>query len=482
MPTLPTLPLHFVAALLLVALSLAVRAMTANRLVRRKLRLTIVTALASMALAAALKFSLVPGPLAAPASDIENLLIALSVISAFFTLAINPLRQDRVPYRFPNILQDAFIAGTFMLVGTVLLGEKFLTTSAVGAVVVGFALQDTLGNAFAGLAIQIEKPFHQGHWIRVGELEGKVEEITWRATKLRTKAGTFVVVPNNVISRESIVNFSEPIVPTRIVVDVGADYGVPPNEVKRAIHEAIENASLALHEPPPDVVLMDFGSSAITYRARFWVEDYAKDEIARDQVRTGIYYSFRRHGIEIPWPIQIEYARQEPPRRTVDVTSRFAELLSGVEVFAALTDDERRELARESEERLFAAGEAIVREGKPGSSMFVIERGQVVVTVAPGVIPVAELGPGAFFGEMSLLTGNPRNATVRAVEDSVLMEITAAAFRQFVLGRQEIVDRVLPAVSKRQQQRDASLAAHAGTTTPEVPRSLLDRVRAFLQL
>ena len=90
--------------------------------------------------------------------------------------------------------------------------------------VVGFALQDTLGNAFAGLAIQIEKPFRVGHWIRVGDFEGHVAEVTWRATKLRTKAGNFVIVPNNIIAKEAITNYSEPTVPTRLEVEVGVSY------------------------------------------------------------------------------------------------------------------------------------------------------------------------------------------------------------------------------------------------------------------
>ena len=97
-----------------------------------------------------------------------------------------------------------------MAIATVLLREQLLTTSAVGAVVVGFALQDTLGNLFAGLAIQIEKPFRVGHWIQVGDREGQVQEITWRATKLRTKDGQFLIVPNSVISKEPILNYSEP--------------------------------------------------------------------------------------------------------------------------------------------------------------------------------------------------------------------------------------------------------------------------------
>jgi small-conductance mechanosensitive channel len=157
---------------------------------------------------------------AAPALD-RRLLVVLALINALGSVAVNPLRNDRVPDRFPSILQDAIVVGVFLVVATFVFEEKLLTTSAVGAVVIGFALQDTLGNAFSGLAIQIEKPFHVGHWVRVGEFEGRVHEVTWRATKLRTKTGNLVVLPNNVVSKEAVTNYSEPALPSRLEVEVG---------------------------------------------------------------------------------------------------------------------------------------------------------------------------------------------------------------------------------------------------------------------
>ena len=129
------------------------------------------------------------------------------------------------------------------MVSTLLMKEQLLTTSAVGAVVVGFALQDTLGNLFSGLAIQIEKPFRVGHWVAVGDREGQVQEITWRATKLRTKAGQFLIVPNGVISKEPILNYSEPTIPTRLRSRSRRQLFTPPNEVKAALREALSNCA-----------------------------------------------------------------------------------------------------------------------------------------------------------------------------------------------------------------------------------------------
>lgn len=477
-----TLTHHLGLGLVLLLSTLAVRSATVNRLVKRKLRLPAYAAAVAILLAAALASGRLPADLADRLRSVETLLLALAAVALLVVVAANPLRADRVPAAFPNILQDAIIAAGFMVVATAVLQEKFLTTSAVGAVVVGFALQDTLGNAFAGLAIQTEKPFRTGQWIRVGEHEGCVEELTWRATKLRTKANTFVIVPNSVMSKEAIVNYSEPVVPTRLSLEIGASYLVPPNDVKAAIREAVADAPLALEDPSPDVLLVDFGNSAIVYRVRFWVEDYGRDDLARDQVRTNIYYAFRRRGIEIPYPIQVEYQRAEEPARGSDTTARFAELVAHVEIFGGLDESERTALAETSIERLYAEGETVVRQGEIGGSMFVVASGRVRVTIAPERREVATIERGGYFGEMSLLTGEARTATVSAVTDCLLMEVTAGAFRRFVIDKPTVLERVSQAVVSRREELDRTRAAGSGGAPPDQARSFLARVRRFLRL
>ncbi len=136
-----------------------------------------------------------PPEIAAQIRSGYPLLLAFGASNAIVALVINPWRHDRIPDRFPNIVQDAIVIGLFAVAATIFLPEKIAATTAVGAVVIGFALQDTLGNLFSGLAIQVEKPFHVGQWVTIGGKDGKVAEITWRATKIRTKTGNFVVVP-----------------------------------------------------------------------------------------------------------------------------------------------------------------------------------------------------------------------------------------------------------------------------------------------
>jgi small-conductance mechanosensitive channel/CRP-like cAMP-binding protein len=469
------------AAVLLAAV--LVRAYSRNRLVQRKLRLSIVVSGIYVALNAALVWPpLVPG-LREQIVSIEQLVILLAALNLLILVVVNPLRVDRIPDRFPTIVQDFLLVGLFLVVATLAFPEKLFAASAVGAVVVGFALQDTLGNAFAGLAIQIEKPFHVGHWVAIGGHEGRVAEITWRATKLRTKAGNFVIVPNNVVSKEAIVNYSEPSAPTMLIVDVGASYSSSPAEVKAAVREALGNAPRVLTTPPPEVLVQDFADSAVAYRVRFWVQDYETDEVAPDEVRSAVYYAFRRRGIEIPFPIQVQYDRQEPstdPARGADERST---LLGRLDLFAGLSEPDLRRLASAARDQLFGHGERIVREGEPGRSLFVIASGQVAVLSGPTQHEVAALDAGNYFGEMSLLTGEPRSATVAARGDCRVFEIDADTFRGVAEANPLVLEQVgLAAVTRRNELASARAVAAAHATTTDTTRSFIVRMKRFLRL
>jgi len=459
---------------------LGIMSVTANRLIRRRFRLSVV--LTVLYLAADVATTLYP---LAPATiqqvnSFGKLALVAAVINAAVLLLINPIRQDRVPERFPLILQDAIILGLVLFAATFISAE-LVTTSAVSAVVLGFALQDTLGNAFAGLAIQSEKPFHVGQWVRIGDYDGRVAEVTWRATKLRTKAGNFVILPNNVVGKEAIVNYSEPSAPLRLEVEVGATYLVPPSQVKAAVMEALRHSSRVLTAPAPEVLLVAFDASSINYRARFWVADFAQDELARDEVRTAIYYSFQRHNIEIPWPIQVEYSRQlEVP----DVNKRLEEeeqLLANVDLFASLAPELRSQIAHAAPMAVYGSGETIVKEGEQGQSMFIVLSGAVRVVLGPQGEEVARIDRGGYFGEMSLLTGEPRSATVLASGgDVAVVEIDAELFRRIGALHPEAIEKIGMAAMVRRAGLDEVKAA-AQTATVEAT-TFMTRMKKFLRL
>jgi small-conductance mechanosensitive channel/CRP-like cAMP-binding protein len=464
----------FIAVLILGAAS-------TNRHVRSRLFVSALAFGTYAALAAAVRYQVLTAGMQQQVVTIQPLLLVFGAINGLIAIIINPWRVDRLPDRFPTIVQDALVIGLFAIGATMILQERIFAATAVGAVVVGFALQDTLGNLFAGLAIQIEKPFRVGQWVRIADTDGLVSEITWRAVKVRTKSGNFVVVPNSKLSGDIIINYSEPTPETRIEVEVGVGYDHPPNLVKRVILDAIKDQPSVVASRTPEVLMDKFDNSAINYRIRVWTTEFDADERIRDRVRVALYYAFKRNGIEIPYPIQTEIQKEAlpPPPRDYAPDER---VLRKVPVFQSLDDAETAQLARATTRGLFGRGEVVVKEGDAGSSMFVVASGEVVVLLESQRQEVARIGAGGFFGEMSLLTGAPRNATVSTSVDSELLEITGDAFRQFVLANPAVVEQIGTAVAARRAELEERRASGAAAAHAEPPHTLIDRIRRYLHL
>jgi small-conductance mechanosensitive channel/CRP-like cAMP-binding protein len=481
---LSSLPAQVLAGLALLAVAAGVRLVTTNRVVRSRVRLTIVLALIFIGINAALASpTLVRTESRALAVSIGQLVFAFAIIHFLVLVLVNPLRADRVPERFPTIVQDVAVFTLFALVATLVLEEKFVTTSAVGAVVAGLALQDTLGNLVSGLAIQVEKPFRLGHWIRLGEWEGEVSEITWRAVKVRTREGNEVIIPNGELAKSALVNFSEPTSPTRIFVEVGASYDDAPNTVRAVMLEALRQEPLVLKVPAPHVHLVEFAGSSVNYQAHFWIERLSLDEVAKDRVRTAIYYAFKRRGISIPFPIQVQYNAEASPLGPSDVERQaWEKLLASTDLFGLLTEEDRHRLVSESRIHMFGDGEIIVRQDEPGQSAYVVCDGQVRVTLEPGETELAVLGAGSYFGEMSLLTGDVRTATVRSHGDCRVLEITPAEFRRVILDNPALLERIGSAVAERRAGIAHAQSATANHLSVESATSLGARVRRFFRI
>ena len=482
-------PDHLMIGVAALAATLFIYNFTVNRLVKHKLRLSLLL-LAAYVLAniiIPLNGALAATPDLSDALDaqlrsLEQLALAAALINLVVVSLINPLRADRVPDIFPAILQDAIVIATFLLVATFVFEDKLLTTSAVGAVVVGFALQDTLGNAFAGLAIQSEKPFRVGHWVKVGDFEGRVTEVTWRATKLRTKTGNFIVLPNNQVSQQAIINFSEPAVPTRLELEIGASYMCTPAAVKTALTDAFGQVPRVLRSPAPDALVWGFEDSAVTYRARFWIDDFEWDDEVRDEVRTAIYYAFGRHGIEIPYHIEVGYEREWPDPGPAAKQKEREEILAGVELFSRLSDEQRQEIAAGTEIRTFGDGEAIVRQNASGHSMFVVCSGRVAVVLEPERREVATIEEGGYFGEMSVLSGEPRSATVVARGDAAVLELDADLFRKLGASDPAAIEDIAVAAMTRRIELNEIRESAASTAVAEAPATFVSRMRRFLRL
>ena len=365
----------------------------------------------------------------------------------------------------------------------------FLATSAVVGAVVGLALQDTLGNLFAGIALHSEAPVHVGDWVRVGDRDGRVEQVSWRAMRLRTWDGDTLTVPNNEVARHAVLNYSHPRAPHSRVIVIGVNYHTPPNRVIGILRKVIEQVGL-LEDPPSGVRIVGYLESAIHYEIRYYFAAYDDYRRLEGEIYRLIWYHFRRHGIEIPFPVRDVFLHRAAPAVQSRETpaDRLERALRTVDLFRPLSDDELRKVMARSRPLHYAAGERVIEEGSPGDSFFIIDQGQVLVSKRMGGADreIARLMEGQFFGEMALLTGERRSATIEAATDVDLFMIDKPAFQDILAANPTIAVDISTLLSER---RDALTHAEDDLTAPlpapgagELKNDILGRIRAYFGL
>ncbi len=350
-----------------------------------------------------------------------------------------------------------------------------LGTSAVLSLVLGFALQDTLGNLFSGLSLQLETPFTVGDYISVGEKEGRVLEIGWRSTRIESLRKEIIAIPNSLIGKEKLTNFSPHEKAVAIDLEFGTSYDAPPNLVRAEALEVLRQSPLVLNTPAPEVGVSSFADSAITYVARFFLKDYAQRLAVTDDFLSRLWYRFGRTGIEIPFPQRVLHFRETKARSDPDI-----ELIAQLPLFTPFPIEEARELSRSAIERRFGNGEEVITEGQTGSTFYVVVSGRLSVRVGPQLKEIAVLERGAAFGEMSLLTGEPRNATVVALQDCVLLEMGRQVFARHLQQHPERLAQLAALIEERKANRAAATSSLPEQTPG--PGKALQRLREIFGL
>lgn len=417
------------------------------------------------------------------------LLMTVSLLVVDFLLA----RQFHV--EIPNILRDVtafaiFFVGVMLILyyQTELDVTGLFTTSAVISIVIGLALQDTLGNVFSGLALQTERSFNVGDWVRFGDREGVVTDISWRATQLRTRSNDLVIIPNSLISKDVVVNYSAPTRIHAVIDHISVHYRHPPAEVIASFEEASDQTPGILRRPRVDVRTEIFGDFAITYEIKYWIRDYADLEDINNEFRTIVWYVFKRRGIEFPYPIRdIRMREITPEAEQAEHRSnreRVYEQLRQVKIFDPLSEEEARALSDRARIEQYFSRETVVRQGEVGDSLYIIDQGRVEVVVSHNGRSerLAELGPSAFIGEMALMTGAERSATVVALEPSRFFVIDRAAFRETLAQNPGIAMAISETLAERQEELEATHAAlhEAGQRSmDDEKRQILSRIREF---
>jgi small-conductance mechanosensitive channel/CRP-like cAMP-binding protein len=368
---------------------------------------------------------------------------------------------------FSTIFRDLLTLTLWALVVMVVLRTFFridvsalLAVPAVLTVVIGFALQETLGNIFSGLTLQISRPFEPGDWVRVADKVGTVHDVGWRATTVVTRAQEWLDIPNAQLAKDLLFNYGKHAVAEE--VSIGLAYGEPPNRVREVILNLLHDVPEVLHQPVPEVLAWEFGDYAIRYRVRYWIGDYGRSEQIHDRVVSGLWYALRRHAIEIPFPIRTLMLRQESRVEESEALREIEAELRNVDFLRELSDDEMRILAGAVRVHQFGAGETLVRQGDAGDTFYIIRRGVVEVTTSGAggkQIHIAELSRSAFFGEMALMTGEARNATVRACTDVEVLEMNRNGFTELFRTHPDAAAQMSEVIAARMSQRRELLDA-----------------------
>lgn len=428
----------------------------------------------------------------------ELLTLLLSIGRSSFILAFDVVLGARLHQPLPAIIRDILQGVVYAGVAAVTLravgveAGSLLTTSALLTAVLGLSMQDTLGNVFAGLAIQAQRPFDIDDWIQLddGPIVGRVVEINWRATRVVTRDNVEIIVPNASLAKAPIANYSRPTPLIRRNLYFQGPYALPPGQVMAAIAEGLHDLPYVEDEPAPNAVVASFDDSGIRYWVRYYTRNFQRCEITDAEVRARIWYALDRHGISIPFPIRtLRMDVVDPARDRARGHETRAAALAAVELFSVLPDEALTRLASASVIRRYTAGELILRQGEPGDELFVVERGEVSILYAaprdPHPTVLAELARGDFFGEMGLMTGEERTASVRADTECELLVVDKSALAPVLDRHPELAEQISRLLVARQDKLADHLESLPPSRRAEVEdrsSQLLDKIRNFFSL
>ena len=415
-------------------------------------------------------------------------------------LAVDVIFNRKTHRAPPRIFRDVTQAVVYVIVLLLTLRAvgveptSLLTTSALLTAVIGLSLQDTLGNMVSGLALQMQRPFQVGDWIQFdpdARSIGQVTEVNWRATTLMTNDLVEVIVPNALLARAPIRNYSRPSNVSRRAVSVQGPYDASPRRVQEAILAALPGTTGVLADPPPYVQTRSFAESGVEYAVHFYTDDFASRDRIDGYVRDRIWYALQRGDVHIPFPqrtVHTHLVSEESRGRSLErELERRDRVLRCVDFLDVLPAEAHRTLAAAASVRLYAPGEVIFEHGTASGELYIIDRGEVVVELPRderAAREVARLGSGKFFGEMGLMTGEQRRASVRATVECELLVVSHEAFHSTLLANTGVIDKISELLLSRQAELDAVAESRDTIFEPLQERSkkLISQIKSFFNL
>lgn len=398
----------------------------------------------------------------------------------------------------PKILLD--LCQVFAFVGVILIllrvagveASSLLEGSAFLTAAVGFMMKDTLGNIFSGLAIQLERPFVVGDWIQFDPDKsriGKVLEINWRTTRLLTLDEAEVIIPHGAMAAASIVVYTQPTRVSRRSIYFVAPYTVPPQEVHRIVMQAIADMPLVVKQPAPSIVTLDFTERGIQYWLRIFTTEIQIRDRIDGEARDRIWYALQRQGISMP-PVQHRVRLRQVKTPSIEHrrnrrTTACLKALRSVDFFRNLPEPALRTLAARVKKKLYAAGECLMREAEHGTQLFILKSGSIRIskrTPSGDTIEIDQIKAPGFVGEMSLLTGAPRSATVSAIEPTRCYVVDKEALSIVLKDSPQLTADISDVIGARYEHQASSMAAADVVVQKFDKIDLLERIRDFFRV
>lgn len=359
------------------------------------------------------------------------------------------------------------------------------TGSAIIGIVVGLALQDTLGNLFSGIAIQADQSFQVGDIVKIGITGmGTVESISWRGVKIRTFQNKLLVISNSVIGKEMLEIAPRSNLNAR-VVRFNTIYTTSPARVIQIVREAVRQVENVSPKRRPKVRIWDLGNNGIDWEVKYWATDYRRHNDTDALIRQRIWYAFERSGIDFAYPTRTIYTakQSEEVEVFVETADEICERINSIPIFAPLSSEETQQISQSCHIRVFAPDEPIIEAGRSGDSMFIVHRGTVKVQVTEnGIVrDLTKLRAGDFFGEMSLLSGEPRTADVIAETETKVIEIHQRILKPLFESKPELVRVISEIIEERRILLESAASTEQDTTDADLSGPLF-KIKKFFGL
>jgi small-conductance mechanosensitive channel len=400
---------------------------------------------------------------------LTDLAILVAGITAIRILGITLCRVTLPGFSLnpPRIIEDLLILLAYVAWGLVQLHAAgmelsgIVTTSAVITGIVAFSMQETLGNILGGVALQVDNSIHIGDWVDLDGARGRVIEIHWRHTAVRNNDGEVIIIPNSLLMKSRMRIYSSArVTQWRQTILFTVDQHIPPQDVIAVVEQALGDSEIAgvSKSPLPNCILKRFEQGLAHYALRYWLTDTAQDEPVNSNVLVHIYAALQRRGYPLGRPgfdalVTSDSGEREARLRDLDIDRRL-KALNKIELFSVLSLSERTQLAANLTEAMFVEGDLITRQGAEAHSLYILVKGEVDVWFEPDQPGkprhhVTSLKPGQIFGEMGLMTGEQRSATVTAKTHAECFRLGKSSFESILHARPEIAHAIGGILSER---------------------------------